>query len=130
MATSIHVVESFLQHINLGNIDAAMDLLSEDVFYHNIPMQPIIGREAAREFARQFGMGGRLKSNWKTIAIAVSGEVVLTERIDEFTTEDGGRISIPLMGSFRVRDGFIAEWRDYFDLADLTRQAERANIPL
>lgn len=129
MATSIQVVESFLRHINSGHIDQAMDHLSEDVFYHNIPMQPIIGREATREFARQFGMGGRLKSNWKTIAIAAAGDVVLTERIDEFTTEDGGCISIPLMGSFRVRDGLIAEWRDYFDLADLTRQAERANIP-
>ncbi|MNL80422.1 Epoxide hydrolase EphG [compost metagenome] len=75
-------------------------------------------------------MGSRLTSSWKTVAIAAAGEVVLTERVDDFITEDGGRISIPLMGSFRVRNGEIVEWRDYFDLGDLTRQAERANIAL
>ena len=26
------------------------------------------------------------------------------------------------MGSFRVRDGVIAQWSDYFDLGDLVRQ--------
>ncbi|HKY46194.1 MAG TPA: limonene-1,2-epoxide hydrolase family protein [Pyrinomonadaceae bacterium] len=130
MSEPIQVVESFIQHINSGQIDKAMDHLSENVFYHNIPLPPINGREAAREFAHAFGMGSRLTSSWKTVAIAAAGEVVLTERVDDFITEDGGRISIPLMGSFRVRNGEIVEWRDYFDLGDLTRQAERANIAL
>jgi limonene-1,2-epoxide hydrolase len=26
------------------------------------------------------------------------------------------------MGSFRIRDGRISEWRDYFDLATFERQ--------
>ncbi|MET0473326.1 MAG: limonene-1,2-epoxide hydrolase family protein, partial [Mycobacterium sp.] len=33
---------------------------------------------------------------------------------------DGRRIDLPVMGVFEVRDGRIAAWRDYFDLATVT----------
>lgn len=116
------VVETFITHLNEGRIDQGMDLLAEDVFYHNIPMAPMTGRESVRAFAHEFGMGTRFKVDWDTIAIAASGDTVLTERVDAFRAADGGLISIPLMGSFRIRDGLIAEWRDYFDLGDFERQ--------
>jgi limonene-1,2-epoxide hydrolase len=54
--------------------------------------------------------------------IVADGDVVLTERVDTF--EIGGRtITLPVMGTFEVRDGKIAAWRDYFDLAQWTKQA-------
>lgn len=120
--TPLEIVERFLSLINRDQLDEARNLLAEDVFYHNIPMEPIIGRNAWRASSREFGMGTRLRTNWKTVAIAASGDTVLTERVDEFSTADGGRMSIPLMGSFRVRNGLIAEWRDYFDMKDFERQ--------
>jgi limonene-1,2-epoxide hydrolase len=46
---------------------------------------------------------------------------VLTERVDVFHYSSG-RVSVPLMGIFRVRDGKIAEWRDYADIASFVRQ--------
>jgi limonene-1,2-epoxide hydrolase len=33
---------------------------------------------------------------------------------------DGGELALPVMGVFEVRDGRIAAWRDYFDLATVT----------
>ena len=129
MTTPIETVEKFIALINQGQTDSAMDLLAEDVFYHNIPMQPMTGRETVRAFSHEFGMGTRLRANWETLSIAASGNTVLTERVDEFRSADGGRISIPLMGSFRVRDGLIAEWRDYFDLGDFERQLAALNRP-
>jgi len=39
----------------------------------------------------------------------------LTERRDIFAFANG-RIDLPVMGTFEVRDGKIAAWRDYFDL--------------
>ncbi|WP_339706412.1 limonene-1,2-epoxide hydrolase family protein [uncultured Sphingosinicella sp.] len=116
------IVETFLAHFNAGRIDEAIDMLAEDVFYHNIPMEPINGRAAVRTFTHGFGVGSDFVAQWKTIAIAGCGNVVLTERLDEFVRADGARMSIPLMGSFRIRDGYIAEWRDYFDLGDFQRQ--------
>jgi limonene-1,2-epoxide hydrolase len=46
---------------------------------------------------------------------------VLTERIDKF--EVGGKwIALPVMGAFELREGKISAWRDYFDLAQFTKQ--------
>ena len=44
-----------------------------------------------------------------------AGDVVLTERVDVFVYPDK-TIELPVMGTFEVRDGKIAAWRDYFDL--------------
>ena len=122
MSSASEVVKQFLTHLNAQRIDEGMDLLAEDVFYHNIPMEPMKGREAVRSFAHAFGMGSSLEVDWQLVAIAESGDVVLTERVDIFKMANGKQMSIPLMGSFRVRDGLISEWRDYFDLADLQGQ--------
>jgi limonene-1,2-epoxide hydrolase len=47
--------------------------------------------------------------------IAVTGNTVLTERIDSFVLE-GHRLAVPVMGAFEVVDGKIAAWRDYYEL--------------
>jgi limonene-1,2-epoxide hydrolase len=49
-------------------------------------------------------------------AIAADGNVVLTDRVDRLITQDGRVLTeIEVMGSLRVRDGRIVEWREYFD---------------
>ena len=46
---------------------------------------------------------------------------MLTERVDKF--EIGGKwVAIPVMGAFELEDGKIRAWRDYFDLAQFTKQ--------
>ena len=47
---------------------------------------------------------------------------VLTERVDTFNRGDKS-IVLRVMGTFELREGKIAEWRDYFDMAEWTRQA-------
>jgi len=58
----------------------------------------------------------------KVLNIAGNGNVVLTERIDHFHRA-AGVIDLPVMGTFEVRDGKIAAWRDYFDLQQFMSQA-------
>ena len=48
-------------------------------------------------------------------------DVVLTERVDVFELPDK-TIELPVMGTFEVRDGKIAAWRDYFDLQQYMNQ--------
>ena len=129
IVTPTEVVQTFIEHLNQNRIDDAAELLAEDVFYHNVPMEPLNGREAWRAFNDEFGVGTRLRANWEVVAIAESGDVVLTERIDEFYNAEGRRIAIPVMGSFRVRDGVIAEWSDYFDMGDLVTEFGKLNNP-
>jgi limonene-1,2-epoxide hydrolase len=35
--------------------------------------------------------------------------------------KDGGEVALPVMGVFEVHDGRIAAWRDYFDMAAITK---------
>lgn len=52
------------------------------------------------------------------LGIAVSGDRVLTERVDHMVANDRRRIiTLRLMGIFEISDGKIVAWRDYFDTA-------------
>ena len=61
------------------------------------------------------------KVEFEILAVASRGEVVFTERVDRFTV-GGKEIALPVAGVFEVRDGKIAAWRDYFDMASYQRQ--------
>jgi limonene-1,2-epoxide hydrolase len=57
--------------------------------------------------------------------VVADGPVVLTERVD-FMIAPTFTVEIPAMGTLEVRDGKIAEWRDYFDLNQLLSQVPNA----
>ena len=93
---------------------------TEDAFYHNIPMDPIRGRENIA--AALGGMAGAMTSKgWDVLALVAEGDVVMTERIDKFDA-GGNQVALPVMGVFEMQDGKIASWRDYFDLATFQKQ--------
>ena len=59
--------------------------------------------------------------------IAAVGDTVLTERVDVFHLPNG-KIELPVMGTFEVKDGKIAAWRDYFDLNQYMTQLQGASV--
>lgn len=118
-ATNTVIVEKFIDAWNRMDWDAVVDALSEDVFYHNIPMEPVIGKAAVAEFIK--GMAPK-EVDWELLAIATSGNKVLTERVDRFLMGNDKKVELPVMGTFEIVDGKIAKWRDYFDLASFTNQ--------
>jgi limonene-1,2-epoxide hydrolase len=92
---------------------------TEDVVYHNIPMDPAVGVDAAVAFIDGF-FAMCESMNIETIHLAVRDNVVLTERIDSFAI--GQKVApLPVMGVFEVRDDKISAWRDYFDMAQITK---------
>ncbi|TRW78590.1 limonene-1,2-epoxide hydrolase [Mycolicibacterium sp. 018/SC-01/001] len=117
------LVRNFFDLVNSDKFDEATDLLSEDVFYHNIPLPEMVGRDNVRDFHKGFGVGSRVTIDWQLTRIAQSGNAVLTERIDIFRHRNGAEIVLPIMGSMVVESGAITQWRDYFDLGDFERQA-------
>jgi limonene-1,2-epoxide hydrolase len=99
--------------------EALRPYFTDDVIYHNIPMDPAVGIDATIAFVEGFfGMCESMVI--ETLHLAVRENVVLTERIDTFTM---GELvaSLPVMGAFEIRDGKISAWRDYFDLAQITK---------
>ncbi len=106
-------VEQFLDYLEDLNLDAAMELVSQDCVYRNMPFHTARGKERiARDLKAM--MARVTEFDVEMLHIASDGETVLTERID---TISAGKVSagIELMGVFVVRDGLITEWRDYFD---------------
>lgn len=113
------VVLQFIQAWNDKDWDLIESLFTQDVVYHNIPMQPLNGRTEAMTMIR--GMQPQ-EVDWQVLHIAQSGDVVLTERVDNFVMQDGKSVSLPVMGTMQLRSNKICAWRDYFDLPSFTSQ--------
>ena len=92
-----------------------MDALTEDCFYHNIPMEAQSGKAAIRANLEPF-IQMATNIEWIIHQIAENEDgVVLTERTDRFEI-NGQWISILVMGVMEFKDGLIFNWRDYFDM--------------
>jgi limonene-1,2-epoxide hydrolase len=122
MPDAKQVVRDFCAAWERLDRQAILDAFTDDAVYHNIPMQPAAGKEAIGQLITfilgQAGDG----VTFDIKHIVADGDVVLTERVDTFTTGDK-KIKLDVMGTFELRDGKIAAWRDYFDLAQWTKQA-------
>ena len=111
-------VRACMAALEAHDTDAIAALMTDDVVYHNIPMDPAVGLEAARAFLDGF-FGIFAGTTVEILHLAVRDGVVLTERIDTFTM-DGKEAPLPVMGTFELRDGRICAWRDYFDMGQVT----------
>ena len=119
--THSDVVMDFINAWNRMDWDAVEDAFTDDVCYHNMPMQPLEGKAAAVAFIR--GMAPK-EVDWEVMNIAENGNVVMTERVDKFVMADDRVVSVPVMGVMEIEHGKISAWRDYFDLATFTAQME------
>ena len=115
------VVGAFIAAIEAQDIDAAIDLLADDISYENMPVSPIAGKDAVRATLEGFlGVASRIE--WPVTRQMTSGSTVVNERLDRFQIGDGW-LELPVAGVFEVdSDGRICLWRDYFDMASYTRQ--------
>jgi limonene-1,2-epoxide hydrolase len=112
------VVRAFCEAFDGRDVQGLRPYFTDDIVYHNIPMDPAVGLEATMAFIESFfsmceGM------TIENLHLATRGAVVLTERVDTFVVA-GRRAPLPVMGTFEVRDGKICAWRDYFDMGQVT----------
>ncbi len=101
---------------------AILEAFTDDAVYHNIPMAPAKGKEAIGALLDMILPQAADGVRFEIKHIVAEGNVVLTERTDTFTLGDR-KIALDVMGTFELRDGKVAAWRDYFDLAQWTKQA-------
>ena len=119
-APPIDVVTSFCGAWSRLDIDELMGFFHEDAVYHNIPVDPVGGRNDIRAMIAGFTAGWD-RVDFEVRHIAARGDVVLTERVDHFVSEQR-TVSLPVMGTFELSDGLIMAWRDYFDLNQFMSQ--------
>lgn len=121
--TPIEIAETFFALWTANRMDDALAMLSEDVFYDNVPFPNIVGREGVRQFHVDFGFGKDFRAEFRVVNIAAAGNIVLSERVDVFFHTSGGTITLPVMGTVTIgEDGMITVWRDYFDPTDFDKQ--------
>ncbi len=114
-------VKRFIEAIERQDLDAAGQMLGEDVSYENMPMQPVIGRDAVLKVVASFLEPAELV-DWKILRQWEFGGVVVNERIDRFRIGNGW-LELPVAGFFEVdAQGLIMLWRDYFDLGSYLSQ--------
>jgi len=114
------LVTDFCQSWSRKNVDEVLNFLTDDCFYHNIPMEPCVGKAAIRKFIEPFLKDADTVS-FEIKHTTSAGNAVMNERVDRFVMGPK-KIELPVAGVFEIRGGKIAAWRDYFDLATFTKQ--------
>ncbi|BBZ21548.1 hypothetical protein MGAD_58830 [Mycolicibacterium gadium] len=85
-------------------------------------MKPIEGIDGIRAIFRAF-LDAFSYAKLDVVTLAAEPGLVLAERIDYFTMNDGRKVELPVTGVFVVKNGEITRFTDYFDLADFERQS-------
>lgn len=121
MADPAQVVNDFIAAVERKDIDAAVAMLTDDVSYENMPIDPIVGRDAVRQTLAGF-LDVATEVEWPVSREIVDGNVVVNERLDRFQIGDGW-LELAVVGIFEVADdGRISLWRDYFDMNSYASQ--------
>jgi limonene-1,2-epoxide hydrolase len=92
---------------------------TEDAVYHNIPMEPVQGRDAIEQFIAGFVVGFD-GIDFQVHRQVSDGDLVMNERTDVMRRKGGEPIPLPVTGVFEIENGRIKAWRDYFDMATIT----------
>ena len=113
------VVTEFCKLWSSPDPDQLAGYFAEDAVYHNIPMEPVKGREAIKQFIAGFTAAFE-GIDFQVHRQVSDGNLVMNERTDVMRRKDGDDIPLPVTGVFEVVDGRIVAWRDYFDMAAIT----------
>ena len=108
------MIRNFIAAWERRDTEFIVDSFTDDGVYHSIPLTPIVGKAAIREFVAGFVdvPPGRLEIRHQIAA----DNIVMNERTD-YITLNGVAVTLPICGVFEIQDGRIKEWREYFDLA-------------
>jgi limonene-1,2-epoxide hydrolase len=118
MSKPDQIVRSMIDACSRRDVESALSYFHADAVYHNIPIPPVQGLDAIRETLAGF-LNAATSVDWKIHHMLSDGNgLVMNERTDCFDLP-AGKLELPVMGVFEVRDGKITAWRDYFDLGPL-----------
>lgn len=118
--TPAETVTAFIRAIEAKDVEGAAALAAPDISYENMPMDPISGVDAMSQVLTGF-LAAVSEVDWQILEQIESGDTVMNERLDRFRIGEGW-LELPVAGVFKVVDGRITLWRDFFDMAAYTSQ--------
>ncbi len=87
---------------------------TEDGVYHNMPTEPVVGRDNVQAFIAGFAKDWT-ETVWEILNLVAQDDLVMVERIDRTKLGDKS-VDLPCFGIFEMENGKIKVWRDYFDI--------------
>jgi limonene-1,2-epoxide hydrolase len=119
-AENERIVTEFCQSLLGADMAKVVTYLSEDVFYHNIPWEPVTGHAGVRKVLDPFVHGENCALTHMDIKNTTSsGNMVMNERLETWV-KGRVKLDLPVLGVFELKDGKISKWHDYFDSATIT----------
>ncbi|MEY4136761.1 MAG: hypothetical protein RL205_889 [Actinomycetota bacterium] len=115
------LVTALVRACEARDLDRACSLVTDDIEYDNVPMGKVYGPEGVRKVLSAGVTQEATDIEWRVLEQIEQGDTVMNERVDCFLV-DGTWIEIPIAALFKVRDGKICLWRDYFDLDTYRKQ--------
>jgi len=113
------IIREFIAAWSNLDADELTSYFTEDGIYNNMPAQPVAGHDNLRAFISAF-IGPWESTQWDILNLIADGDIVMVERLDK-TVAAGKPVDLPCFGIFHMKEGKIAEWRDYFDMATYTK---------
>lgn len=117
MSDPVSIARKFMSLMEQLDYDKALQLVTDDVEYTNVPMGTVHGPTGIRSVLEPF-FAPTIANEWIIRSTAVEESTVFMERLDRHQLP-GGWVELPVIGIFEIRDGKIAKWRDYFDLGTI-----------
>jgi limonene-1,2-epoxide hydrolase len=114
LADNEKIIRDFIAAWSRLDPDELVGFFAPDGVYHNMPMQPVAGRDHLKAFIAGFIREWQ-STDWDLLNLVSKGDVVIAERLDR-TLVGGKPVNLPCCGVFEMEGGKIKVWRDYFDL--------------
>lgn len=125
-ASAEAVARNFFDSWASHDIENVMAFIAPDCLFVNGSVSVLRGADEIRAmYVPYFGTCRGIEFRVIALAVAADGQTVLSERLDLLDYGDH-ILEIPVGGAVVVRDGLIAEIRDYFDFGAL--QAQRTQV--
>jgi len=115
------LVTALVRACEARDLDRVCSLVTDDIEYDNVPMGKVFGPEGVRKVLSAGVTQEATDIEWRVLEQIEQGDTVMNERVDCFLVNDRW-IEIPIAALFKVRDGKICLWRDYFDLDTYRKQ--------
>jgi len=111
------VAKAILEAWDIRDFAAVLSLFAEDGVLHSMMIEPIVGRASIAARLARLGAAAH-KTRLRIRHIGVIDGQVFVERIDEITL-NGRQTDVPVVGVFRIENGLVASWREYYDRRQL-----------
>ena len=111
------VAKAILEAWDIRDFAAVLSLFTEDGVLHSMMIEPIVGRASIAARLAKLGAAAH-KTRLRIRHIGVIDGQVFVERVDEITL-DGRQTDVPVVGVFRIENGLVASWREYYDRRQL-----------